>query len=160
MTIPLLAVGDLFTASNQQAIANAVNSLVASQATAAQLTLIPGTTINTPLSGASTWLTLGNVTVPTWATQVIVDIAFVSITGSSGINNTSMQIKVGSAAGLSLRIPGSGSAAGTSWAYTDKITGISPGTQSVTIFATWNNGTTPFQAVTASLITAHFGFLA
>jgi hypothetical protein len=122
----------------------------------------PTTNNDTPTSGTATWFTMGSITVPTWATQCVVTYSINGIiTLATGINCTAI-FKVGSVSGAlgSKRISDNGTTAGRfCFTVSDLFTGLSTGSQSVTVSATWQAGTADkYRLDTTSYVTARFDF--
>jgi hypothetical protein len=154
MAITVPAVGDQITAVWGDSVANTVNQSVTS------IQFVPAGNTDTPLAGSATWITLGNVTVPTWATQAIVGYNVYGILVIATGMSVAAQIKVGTAAGTNKRILDHGSTAGRfSIPIVDKVTGLSTGVQSVTLFATWTSGASPYRVDVNSFITAEITWL-
>jgi hypothetical protein len=110
-------------------------------------------------AGTNTWLTLGNVTVPAWATNVSVDYTLNGIYDTGTTGSVTAVVKVGTAAGgVSRRILGPGVANQRFHVpVRDRVTGLSSGSQSVTINTTQSAGTYRFD--TTAFATATFTFL-
>jgi hypothetical protein len=157
-TIP--AVGDQATAAWADEVAGDVIDLAGSANQS--LLYTPGGNTDTPTSGTATWFTMGNITVPTWATKCIVTYSITGIiTLATSINCTAI-FKVGSVSGSlgSKRICDNGTTSGRySYTVTDLLTGLSTGSQSVTVSATWVAGTAnSYRLDTTSHVTAVFRF--
>lgn len=155
MPIVTPAVGDTGTAAWADSVANFANAIQS-------LTFIPGGNLDTPAAGTATWMTLGNVTVPTWANTAVVIWSLASYsTGSTAALSVTAGIKVGSAAGPTSSLPSAPGTAnvGMSPVYVDTLTGLSSGTQSVTVSATFVSGTGTFRVDTNDRITALIIFL-
>jgi hypothetical protein len=124
------------------------------------LSYVPGGNNDTSASTTVTWFTMGNITVPAWATSCSVhwDITG-TIVVATGINCT-CAIKIGSAAGASKRILDNNSpAVRFGWGFNDKVTSPPSGSQSVTMSATWVTGTANvYRLDTNSYVTAAFEF--
>jgi len=158
MTPTQPAVGDLATAAWADEVAQDIVSL-AGEAAPAPLLFTPGGNTDTPGAGTATWVTLGNITVPTWATKCNVIYTCNGIYDTGTTSNVSAVIKVGSAAGgLSKRIDAPGVANQRfHMPITDRVTGLSTGSQSVTISATFSSGSV-VRADATSFFTAQFTF--
>lgn len=148
------AVGDTGTAAWADSVANWLNQLTAT------LLFTPGGNTDTPGAGTATWVTLGNITVPTWSTQCVVTYTCNGIYDTGTTSSVSCVIKVGSAAGaVSKRILTPGvSLQRFHMPITDLVTGLSTGSQSVTLSATFSAGTV-IRADTQTFFTAQFIFL-
>jgi hypothetical protein len=117
-----------------------------------------GGTIDTA-AGTTTWLTIGNVTVPAWATTVSVGYTLNGIYDTGTTGSVTAVVKIGSAAGaVSRRILGPGVANQRFHVpIRDRVTGLASGSQSVTINTTQTAGTYRFDAT--AFATATFTFL-
>jgi hypothetical protein len=126
--------------------------------TVQDLLFAPGGNTDTA-AGTNTWLTLGNVTVPVWATQCSVGYTLNGIYDTGTAGNVTAVVKIGSAAGgVSKRILGPGIASQRFYVpVRDRVTGLSTGSQSVTINTTQTTGT--YRADTQAFVTASFTFL-
>jgi hypothetical protein len=155
-TIP--AVGDQATAAWADEVAGDIISL-AGEASPAPLLFTPGGNTDTPAAGTATWVTLGNITVPTWATKCNVVYTCNGIYDTGTTSNVSTVLKVGSVAGgVSKRIGAPGVANQRFHVpIADRLTGLSTGSQSVTISATFTAGSV-VRADGVSFFTALFTF--
>lgn len=137
------------------------NGLVEQQQGMTSLFFTPAGSLNTSTTTAATWMTCGNVTVPTWATGCIVQwtVSGYTQTVASG-TVTFVQLKIGSAAGQSSRrIPSQAVTGGRySMSFADQVTGLTSGTQSVTLLGTWSSGTSAFSVDGGSTFSATFLF--
>ena len=151
------AVGDLATAAWADEVAQDVVSL--SGEASAWLLHTPGGNEDTSSSTTVTWFTMGNVTVPTWATKAIVILSYVGVSAiATGINCTSV-LKIGSVSGTSKRILDAATTNRFHWAVVDQLTGLSTGSQSVTVSAAWTAGTANVYRIdTTSHVSAQFIF--
>lgn len=124
------------------------------------MTFTPAGNSDTPGAGTATWVTLGNVTVPTWATQALVDYTCNGIYDTGTTSVASCVIKIGSAAGqVSKRILTPGVAnQRIHMPINDLVTGLSTGSQSVTLSSTFSSGSV-VRADTTSFFTVQFTFL-
>ncbi|HEX5347856.1 MAG TPA: hypothetical protein VFW64_12280 [Pseudonocardiaceae bacterium] len=152
--IPVPAVGDAPTAAYADAVANMLNALTAT------MLFTPAGNTDTPGAGSATWVTLGTVTVPTWASKAQVVVTCNGIYDNGTTSNVAVQLKVGTAAGVvNKRILGSGIAGQRlHLPWNDTVASLSTGAQSVTLFATFSGGST-FRADATSFFTAGFIFL-
>ena len=154
MAITVPAVGDTGTAAWADSVANMLNGL------ATTLLFTPGGNTDTPGAGTATWVTLGNVTVPTWSTSCMVNVTCDGIFDTTTTANATAQLKIGSVGGAvnkRLMIPGVTSQRfGQSW--NDLLTGLSTGSQSVTLSATFV-ASGPIRADTTAYFTVGFIFL-
>lgn len=124
------------------------------------LTFRPGSTQTSPASGTATWFTLGSITVPAWATKanVVWQLYGTFLTAASA-SNTTLQFKIGSAAGLSQRIFGDSSSTNRfNHGWSEQITGLATGSQSVIASATFVSGST-YNLDAQDIATAIFTFL-
>lgn len=148
------AVGDTGTASWADSVANILNG----QLTA--LSHVPAGNEDTPGAGTATWFSWGNVTVPTWASNAVVIWSLAAYnTGSASALAVTAGVKIGSAAGPTSRLPGSGATVDMTPTYIDTITGLATGTQAVTVSATFVSGTGVFRLDTNDRVTALVIFL-
>jgi hypothetical protein len=112
------------------------------QSSVAQLLYVPPNDANTPTTATTiTWLGLGNVIVPAWASTAFVQLAIHGLSEVGTGQNTTLQLKIGSGGGYTRRVLGTG-VAGQNFNYSinDKLLSIPTGTQAVTIAATWVSG--------------------
>ena len=150
------AVGDQSTAAWATDIALDVIDL----ATTNQVLLFtPGGNTDTPGAGTATWVTLGNITVPTWATKCNVVYTMNGVFDTGTTSSVTGVMKIGSVAGAaSKRISAPGVANQRfHQPIVDRLTGLSTGSQSVTISATFTAGSV-IRADTTSFFTALFTF--
>lgn len=100
----------------------------------------------TPASGTTTWITLGTIIVPAWATKARIIYSAQYTDSSASALNASVQPFFGASGGKLIRIPGSGVITDdATFTYVDLITGLSGvGSVSVTLKATFNGGTGTF----------------
>jgi hypothetical protein len=150
------AVGDQSTAAWATDIALDVIDL----ATTNQVLLFtPGGNTDTPGAGTATWVTLGNVTVPTWAStcNVVYTCNGIYDTGTTSV--VSAVIKIGSRSGAVSKRILTPDVANQRFhmPIVDRLTGLSTGSQSVTISATFTSGSV-VRADTTSFFTALFTF--
>lgn len=137
MTVPVLAVGDLFTAATEDLIANILNSI------GTTMLFTPAGTTDTPTSGTATWVTLGSLTVPTWATRAQVTVSCNRVFDIGTTANVAVTLKIGTAAGgvtgrLSSLTSSGSQAFNQTWS--DLVSGLTAGAQSVTLSATFTSG--------------------
>jgi len=117
-------------------------------------------TYSTPINSTPTNATIANVTVPAWATQAICRLNVVNVLSAATEPNVSLQLLVGSAAGAGRRILGHSSATGRfSFGRSERVTGLTPGSQSVALKCQWLAGTSVFSLDANSYITVDFTFL-
>lgn len=122
------------------------------------LRYLPGGDIDAPAGAAATWLTLGSVTVPTWATTATVDIHlnnFIATTtgepryllrgiiagGTNGTDDVNFSLD-----------PSTTQTHYVSW--TSKVTALASGARDVTIYGSRAAGTGLARANTGTLVTA------
>jgi hypothetical protein len=154
-TIPSPAVGDTATAAYADAVALQLNTPEQT------LLFTPGGNTDTPGAGTATWVTLGNITVPTWASTCFVTYTMNGIYDTGTTSNVAVVMKVGSISGaVNKRILGvSISGQRLHIPIADQFTGLSTGSQSVTLSATFTSGTV-VRADATSFFTALFIFSA
>lgn len=150
--------------SQMQSLATAADALVIARSSGAlaRLAFTPGSTLSTPTSvGSATWFTVGSVTVPTWATQAFVSWSLYSVTTPASATNTTAVVKVGSVSGSTRRIlpTGSTGAVTTHFSQQDAFTGLSTGSQSVTVLASLVVGSLAYTVDVNSYFSAIFNFL-
>lgn len=157
MPISSVAVGDLWTAAEAMAIINQLNGA------STFINFIPAANTDTPSSGTTptTWITLGNVTVPSWASSAVVTM---SINGffevAAGTDNVNVKIGIGTALGVTgPRLAGPVSAGRGSYTWTDGIASVPTGSQSVIVQATRVSGTSVYRVDGACIISAQIAFL-
>lgn len=160
LALPYPGLTDAPNAPSQvQALALALDAIMATQAAA--LLFTNAANFDTPTSGTATWLTLGNITVPAWATKVLVTYSINGFyaTGAGG-GNASAVVKIGSTAGaVSRRIVGeAGPSLRMNLTVTDLISAPAAGSNSVTIASTFTAGTV-YRHDTQSTTTASFIFI-
>lgn len=126
-----------------------------------EVEIIPGGTASTPASGTATWAATSGLVVPAWATSALIHYDFVNMTMPATALNVNLQLKIGTAAGRSFRIPSTASAtANFCWGYTDRVSsGLSAGAQNLNMVATFVGGSGVFSMTTGSLITFLVEFL-
>jgi hypothetical protein len=107
-----------------------------------QQTIIFTGTGDTPGAGSATWLALGNATVPAWATKCVAVLTLNGIYDTGTTSSVSATLKVGTAAGTAHRILAPG-VAGQRFhlPINDRITGLAPGVQAVTVLGIFSAGT-------------------
>jgi hypothetical protein len=154
-TVP--AVGDLATAAWADEVAQDVVDLAGGGTVS--IIFGPGGVLSTPTAGTATWVTVGNITVPTWATKAYATWSLYGVISSATEPNVSMQLKIGSAGGGAVRVYGHGAAAGRfHTTLNELILGLSTGSQSVTISSTWTSGANVFSLDVGSRVSAKFDF--
>jgi hypothetical protein len=128
-TVSVLAVGDTFTAAVENDIANQLNQMHAF------MTLINPNT-STAGSGTATWVTMGNVTVPTWATKGRVCLAITGFSGTAA-NASDIAVKIGTSTGQANRITSAVTTTRQAFPLNDLLTSVPTGSQSVTVQSTF-----------------------
>jgi hypothetical protein len=151
ITVP--AANSTATSAWADSVANFVNGF------AVPLLFTPGGNTDTPGAGTATWVTLGTITVPTWTTNAYVTYTCNGIYDTGSTSVVSSVIKVGSVAGgVNKRILTPGvSLQRFHMSICDTLTGVSTGSQSVTLSATFSSGSV-IRADTTSFFTALFLF--
>jgi hypothetical protein len=109
-------------------VANQLNQQIAF------VSFTPGGSTNTAASG--TWLTIGNQTVPTWATKAIIQCDCTILAGSAANASATVQAQLGSSLGTPVhrwtqQVVSTRFMAAATW----QCTGISTGSQSLTLQA-------------------------
>jgi len=134
MAVSVLAVGDTFTAAVENDIANQINQM-------RTYITYTGAAEVTPGAGTATWVTMGNVTVPTWATKARCSISINSAVASAAAAAIGPAIKIGTSTGVVQRITAPATGRQGSIAWNDLLTSVPTGSQSVTIPVTFVSGT-------------------
>lgn len=100
----------------------------------------------TPVAGTAVWITLGNITVPPWASQARITYSAQYTDSSASALNCSVQPFIGVSGGAVTRIPGSGVVTDdATFTYVDQLTGLTGvGTVAVVLKAIFNGGTGTF----------------
>ncbi len=134
-TVSVLNVGDTFTAANQNDIANQLNQMHA------YMTLA-NPNVSTPGSGTATWVTMGNITVPAWATRARVSLSMAGIQNNAANAAADIAVKIGTSTGGSWRLQ-TQQAIGRmdAGAFNSLLTSVPTGSQSVTVQATFGAST-------------------
>jgi hypothetical protein len=91
--------------------------------------------------GPTTWVTVGNVTRPTWASQARINAVLCAISGSATNAQADLLIKIGTAAGVNHRVSAPGVTTRFDKPINDLITGVPSGSQSLVVQATFVSGT-------------------
>jgi len=123
-------------------VANQLNQQVAFQS------FNPGGSTNTAASG--TWLTIGNLTVPTWATKAIIQCDATILSGSAANASATVQAQLGSALGTpahrwTMQVAATRFMAAGTW----QCTSIATGSQSLTLQAANVSGNLTADTATA-----------
>ena len=95
----------------------------------------------TPGAGTATWVTMGNVTVPTWATRARCSISIKSAVASAAGVSMGPAIKIGTSTGVVQRITAPATGRQPTIGWNDLLTSVPTGSQSVTIPVTFVLGT-------------------
>jgi len=155
LTVP--AVGDLWTATLADAVINYVN------AANTVVNFVPAGNTDTPASGTTptTWITLGNLAVPSWATAAVV---VMTVNGfyevAAGSDNVTIKTGIGTALGpFAPRLIGAPSANRGSFTWADTITSPPTGSQSLIVQATRVTGTSVYRVDGSCSISAQVSFL-
>jgi len=151
-TIPVPATGDPATASWAAAVANQLNQMRA-------FMTLANPNASTPGAGTATWVTMGNITVPAWATQARVGLTACGINPSVANAGVDIAVKIGSSTGALKRWTAVTAGARWQFALNDLLTAVPTGSQSVTVQATFANGTFSAPA-TVSLFDLNIDWLA
>jgi len=134
VAVSVLAVGDTFTAAVENDIANQINQMRA-------FMTLANPNVSTPGAGTATWVTMGNTTVPTWATRARVCLALTGIKGNTGAASANLAVKIGASTGavkFFATVDATNRHQGT---INDLLTSVPTGSQSVTVQATFNVNT-------------------
>jgi hypothetical protein len=133
VAVSVLNVGDTFTAAVENDIANQINQMHAYM-------VLTNPNVSTPGAGTATWVTMGNTTVPTWATRARVCLALSGISPNNTPSNVNLAVKIGTSTGAVKLFAGN---TGTRYGFTlvDLLTSVPTGSQSVTVQATFSAGT-------------------
>lgn len=105
-----------------------------------------------PASGTATWVTMGNITVPTWATRARVSLAMTGVAASTSNTGVDVAVKIGSSTGALWRFTADDSTTRHQCTINDLLTSVPTGSQSVTVQATFSAG-----ILTASSTFCSFG---
>jgi len=134
VAVSVLAVGDIFTAAVEDDIANQINQM-------RTYITIANPNVPSPGAGTATWVTLGNVTVPTWATRARISLILTAISGSATTAQADLVVKIGTATGASRRLAAPGVTTRFDKPINDLLTSVPTGSQSVLVQATFVSGT-------------------
>ncbi len=132
-TVSVLAVNDTLTAGVENDIANQINQMHG-------YITYAGAGETTPGAGTATWVTMGNVTVPAWASKAIVSLTITSITAGAVVGAVGLAVKIGSSTGAVHRTTAAVTGRNPPYAINDQLTSVPTGSQSVTIQATFVSG--------------------
>ena len=141
---------------------NEISDALAAVAAADHVLLFtPVANNDTPGAGTATWFTLGNVTVPSWATTCQVVYSIVGVFNGAIGTNASHVVKIGTVSGaVSKRVIDPG-VINQRFPITvaDQVAGLTPGVQSVTVASTYTGGGGFYRIDTFSYVSAAFTFL-
>jgi hypothetical protein len=131
--------GVLLSSADLNPLSSGISELQASWAAISYVQ--GGSNADTVTASSGTWLTLGNITVPTWATSAFLhlDLSLISVP-TAGTFNVSITPKIGSAAGSARRLLPGTAVTLFNQSLSDVITGLSAGSQAVTLLATFGGG--------------------
>lgn len=119
-----------------------------------QILFAPAGNSDTPSSGSATWVTLGTLSVPSWATQCWVMYTMNQFFDSATTSNTTVSMRLGTVGGGVTKRLVTASSQRVNQALADHFTGLTGGsTPSVTLFAAWTAGSV-IRADTQSYFTA------
>jgi hypothetical protein len=132
--VSVLGVNDTFTAAVENDIAKQLNEMHAYM-------VLTNPNVSTPGSGTATWVTMGNVTVPTWATKARVCLSMTGIRANTNPTGADLAVKIGSSTGTTKRISLTDTVNRGQAGFNDQLTSVPTGSQSVTVQATFGAGT-------------------
>jgi hypothetical protein len=128
--VSVLAVGDTFTAAVENDIAKQLNEMHA-------FMTLANPNVSTPGAGTATWVTMGNVTVPTWATKGRCSLAMSGLSGSAAGANADVVVKIGTSTGVAHRITAAVITTRFGVGFNDLLTSVPTGSQSVIVQASF-----------------------
>ena len=132
--VSVLSVNDTFTAAVENDIAKQLNEMHAF------MTLANPNATSTG-AGTATWVTMGNVTVPTWATKARVSLSMAGITNSASNAAIDVAVKIGTSTGGLWRVQTIQTTGRLDvGAFNSLLTSVPTGSQSVTVQATFGAG--------------------
>lgn len=150
-TIPVPAANAILLSAYTTAVANMLNQ------EDDYLTFTPLAGTNTPGAGTALWVTLGNLSVPTWATKARITVHCCALTGTvnNAVAGIAAQLGAG-AAGPAKRwtVPTATSRIQASAAWL--LTGFGTGTQSLVLNATFGTGTLAVDTVSTFDVTVDY----
>lgn len=118
-----------------------------------------GSLITPTSAGSSTWVTLGNVTVPAWATSCTVILAIAGMFATVANSGVKLGVNVGSSAAFAPSYSDNAASVRRSFSSVSQLTGLTPGAVvAVTITATWITGTGGIEVDPASTVGATVEF--
>lgn len=118
---------------------------------------VPGGNVDATVSAAwSDWLTLGDVTVPAWATNAIITVAINGFYDITAANNVyALRPKLGTPTGSAApNVRGVGTSARTGATVIDTVSGLSSGSQSLRLQAYKLGGGGQFRADGSVVVSA------
>jgi hypothetical protein len=101
---------------------------------------IPGSTLSTPGAGTADWFTVGTITVPAWATKARIDVLIDNIFSGAAQGSATCVVKLGTIASTTRNVQGIAAAGGHAWCTAVLLTGISTGSQTLKVTATFVSG--------------------
>ena len=137
MAIRVLAVNDTFLASDEDDIANQINQM------RTFITVANPNATSTGAGGPTTWVTVGNVTRPAWATQARISGILEAISGSATTAQADLTIKIGTSTSTvgTHRVAAPGVTTRFDKPIVDLLTSVPSGSQSMVVQATFVSGT-------------------
>lgn len=124
------------------------------------LALAPGANTDATTTAVMTlWLTLGNLTVPSWAVAAIISVSINEVSMITAAGPYDLQAKIGTDTGRTVGCNASGQLLGINTNWHDKITLTSTGPKALTIWASRPSGTGTLRALTTSDITANVTYI-
>ena len=133
-TVSVLAVNDTLTAGVENDIANQINQMHG-------YITYAGAGETTPGAGTATWVTMGNVTVPAWASKARVCLSITGITANAAAANVNLAVKIGSSTGATKFFATAQNTQRVHFPINDLLTSVPTGSQSVTVQATFSLST-------------------
>jgi hypothetical protein len=130
-------VGDTFTAAVQNDIAKQINEMHAF------ITVANPNATSTGAGGPTTWVTVGNVTVPAWASKARLDGVLEAISGSATNAQADLTVKIGTSTSTvgTHRCAAPGVTTRFDKPIFDLLTSVPTGSQSMIVQATFVSGT-------------------
>lgn len=98
------------------------------------LNFVPGGTLTTPGAGSALWATLGNLTVPAWATKARIAITATAVITSAAGASAGVTVKLGAITGTAKRIVGPATTR-FQFEQVDQLAGLTAGVNSLTLQA-------------------------
>lgn len=128
------ATGDTATAAWADSVADQLNQMHAF------MTLANPNATSTG-AGTATWVTMGNVTVPTWATKARVCLSMAGLSATATTSQADIAVKIGTAVSPGVRMFYTLAARMPPVCIADLLTSVPTGSQSVTVQATFQVST-------------------